>query len=200
MTYDGWHFLAKQGKLRDGSPAASVGGVETFDGQPYLCATGLHACARALDALKYARGAYARRVRLEGVIVGEWDKRTATRRVILAEGDVERTLHLFACDEAERALRLAKVEDPRSWEAIRVKRRWVHGEATDEELAAARIAARAAARAVVWDARDVAWSAARAAARDAARDVAWSTPWAARDDANQRLEAALMAALNEPTP
>ena len=67
-----------------------------------------------------------------------------------------RELHLLACDFAEKVLHLT--DDPRCAEAIRVKRLWVDGKATYEELAAARDAA-----------RDAAWAAARAAAWDAAR-------------------------------
>ena len=78
------------------------------------------------------------------------------------------TLHEFACRCAEGELRKAGVTDDRSWNAIRVKRLWIEGKATDTELAAARAAtARAAtARAAAWDAAwAAAWDAARAAAR-----------------------------------
>ena len=74
-------------------------------------------------------------------------------------------LHEFACRCAEEALRKAGVTDDRSWNAIRVKRLWIEGKATDTELAAAWDAARAAAEAAAWAA---AWAAARAAAWDAA--------------------------------
>ena len=200
--YEGWHFLAERGKLRDGSPAAPVGGVETFDGEPRLCASGLHACARAIDALQYAPGSYVRRVRLEGVVVGEGDKRSATRRVVLAEADATRVLHLFACGEAERALTVAQVKNRRCWSAIETKRRWVDGDATDKELRAASDAASwdaastAASAAAwyaswyaAWDAASAAsWYAAKAAAKAAASAAAW-------DAANGRLESALEDAL-----
>lgn len=67
-------------------------------------------------------------------------------------------LHEFVCRCAEGALRKAGVTDDRSWNAIRVKRLWIEGKATDTELAAARDAARDAALAA---ARDAAWDAAR---------------------------------------
>ena len=73
-------------------------------------------------------------------------------------------LHEFACRCAEDALSRIDNPDPRSINAIVVKRRWIAGEATDEELAAARTAA---------------W-AAQAAAQDAARTAAWATWTAAR--------------------
>lgn len=47
----------------------------------------------------------------------------------------ERRLHLLACDFAEAVLPLA--DDPRSAEALRVKRLWVDGHATEREAAKA---------------------------------------------------------------
>ena len=75
-------------------------------------------------------------------------------------------LHEFACRCAEDALSRIDNPDSRSIHAIAVKHRWIAGEATDEELAAAQAAARTAA-----------W-AAQAAAQDAARTAAWAT-WTA---------------------
>jgi len=53
--------------------------------------------------------------------------------------------HTFACDCAERALEKNKRKgigtDPRSWKAVETKRAWMRGEATDEDLSAARSAA-----------------------------------------------------------
>lgn len=72
-----------------------------------------------------------------------------------------RTLHEFACRCAEEALRKAGVTDDRSWNAIRVKRLWMEGKATDAELYAAETAAWTAARTA---AETAAWNAARAAA------------------------------------
>jgi hypothetical protein len=76
----------------------------------------------------------------------------------------EKELHLLACRYAERALKrereAGREPDARSWEVLRVKRRWVAGRATDEELEAALAAARAAAaRAAVLAAARAAWAA-----------------------------------------
>ena len=71
-------------------------------------------------------------------------------------------LHEFSCRCAEDALSRIDIPDPRSIAAIAVKRRWIAGEATDEELADARDAAWAAAR----DTRDAAWAKARDAQID----------------------------------
>jgi hypothetical protein len=89
-------------------------------------------------------------------------------------------LHEFACRCAENALKLVDGPDPRSVAAIEAKRKWLRGEISDEELAAAEYAARAAAKDA---ARDAAWAAARDAAWAAARDAAWDAAWAAARDA-----------------
>ena len=78
----------------------------------------------------------------------------------------DRVLREHACWCARRALALVPDPDPRRLKAVEVAERFALGEATRDELAAARDAAWAAA----WDA---AWAAAWAAARDAARDAAW---------------------------
>ena len=119
-------------------------------------------------------------------------------------------LHEFACRCAEYALSFVEGPDPRSIAAIEAKRKWLRGEITDAELAAAcdaawdaahdaamyaaRIAARVAAQDVAWViarviAQDAAWAAAKAAARAAAwaatNDAALDTACAARDAARK---------------
>ena len=109
-------------------------------------------------------------------------------------------LHEFACRCAEYALSFVEGPDPRSIAAIEAKRKWLRGEITDAELAAAcdaawdaahdaaMYAARIAARvATMYAARIAAWAAAKAAARAAAwataNDAALDTACAARDAA-----------------
>ena len=72
-------------------------------------------------------------------------------------------LHACACRCAEDVLSRIDNPDPRSINAIVVKRRWIAGEATDEELAAAEDAA--------WVARTSAQGAVEAAARNAQVDM-----------------------------
>ena len=78
----------------------------------------------------------------------------------------DREWRLFAVWCARQVQYLMK--DQRSIDALDVAARFANGEATQEELAAARAAA-----------RDAAWAAARAAARDAAGDAAWAAARAA---------------------
>lgn len=109
--------------------------------------------------------------------------------VVLREDMIDaRTLRLFACDCAERALQRERKHgrepDRRSWDAVAVSRRYAMGKATNRELTAARAAARNAARYAAWAASDAAWYAARDGASDAARDGASDATWyAARDGA-----------------
>ena len=101
-------------------------------------------------------------------------------------------LHEFACRCAEYALSFVESPDPRSIAAIEAKRKWLRGEITDAELAAARVAARVAARIAAQDAarvaariaaQDVAWVIARVMAQDAAWAAARHIVWSAANDA-----------------
>lgn len=94
-------------------------------------------------------------------------------------------LHEFGCVCAEYALSLIENPDPRSIKAIEVKRAWMRGEATDEELDAARDAAFDVACEASWSTTKgaaCAYEAARAA-WDVAGDVAWATAREAANDA-----------------
>ena len=91
----------------------------------------------------------------------------------------DKTLRLFAVACARRVQHL--MTDKRSINALDVAERYANGEATEDELAAARDAAWAAARDSVWSAAsDAAWGAAWSAARDAA--------WAAAGDAEKQAQ------------
>ena len=186
-----WHFLPADRRLRFGDRTlVEPGQTLTVEPPLELCTRGLHASVRPIDALFYAPGPILCRVALSGEILEDKDKVCAEHRTVLWMADATRALHLFACDEAERALQIAKVDEPRCAAAIKTKRRWLDGEATDQELAAARAAASAAARAA---ASAAASAAARAAASAAARDAAWDAARAAaRDAQNERLTAAFL--------
>jgi len=84
--------------------------------------------------------------------------------------------------------------DQRSLNALDVAEAFANGQATKEELDAAREAAKDAAGAAAWDAAgDAAWEAARAA-RDADREAAWAAALAAGDAACDAALAAREAA------
>ena len=103
-----------------------------------------------------------------------------------------RTLHEFALWCAETALTKANVTDERSWNALNVKRLWLDGKATTEELDAAWNAARDATyEATTVSARDAASAAAMDAAWHTAMDAAWA---AAMDAAWYAARAAVSAA------
>lgn len=105
------------------------------------------------------------------------DKLWAVLRVELIYA---RILHEFACWCAEEALIHVENPDERSWNAIKVKRAWLRGEASDAE----RSAAEAAAWSAAWSAaEDAAWSAERSAAWSAARAAAEAAAWAAAEAA-----------------
>ena len=93
----------------------------------------------------------------------------------------DRTNRLFAVWCAREALKLVENPDKRSVNACNVAEKFANGEATKEELVAARDAAGDAARAAgaaAWAAGAAAW-----AAWDAAGDAAWAAAWAAAGDA-----------------
>ena len=171
MTDTYWHFVADD-KLRGGGIPAAPGETERWNGPLVLCRSGLHASKRALNALELApcgRTTQVRLVTLGGQVLHDDDKSVASERTIIASADCTRTLYEYAlwCAESVRHL----MTDARSANALDVRRRWLDGQATDDELAAAGAAARAAAWAA---AGDEAWAAAGDEAWAAARDAAWS--------------------------
>jgi hypothetical protein len=201
-----WHFLRNDRRLNyPPHTLVEVGQKLTVKPPLKLCTWGLHASKRAIDALQYAPGSIACRVELSGEILEGDDKVCATERTVLKMIDATNILHEFACWCAEQALlkerEAGREPDPRSWAAIEAKRKWLRGEITDSELAAAWAAARDAAKEAArtaWDdaartARDAAWATAWAAARAAAWE-ATRTAWAAASDTAW---AAVMAAISE---
>lgn len=190
-----WHFLRGDRELQF-PPHTLVEPGQTLRVEPPLrmCRHGLHASARAIDALRYAPGDMVCRVRLSGEILTDEDKLCASERTVLWMVDATTTLHEFACWCAEQALEqeraVGREPDPRSWAAIKTKRAWLRGECDDATLAAARAAA-AAARAATLAAAAAAAAAWAAAA--AARAAAWSAARAAvREEQNAELERRLM--------
>ena len=161
-----WHWVVKgkDGKLRlrDAREVPAVGEALIHEGEVEMCESGLHASRRVIDALGYIPdGATVLcRVKCEDVVDEQDDKLVCRQRTVVWLHDCEKVLHEAACRFAEHALTIAGIKDDgsnASWNAIHTKRRWLKGEATDDELAAAMDAAGYAARA----AADAAWAAER---------------------------------------
>ena len=162
----GWHWLRNDKRLRyrdgdevDDGEIVEAGSTYVAEGPIELCRNGMHASARALDALEYAPGEIVCYVRLEGELQHDTTKSVGRSRTVLWMVDASDTLHEFACWCAAQALSrerdAGREPDARSWAAIEAKRRWLAHEISDDELAAARAAASDAA----WAARDAAWDA-----------------------------------------
>lgn len=147
---EAWKFLHSNRRLGygDGRPV-SVGVPLEIDGLPILCARGIHASRRAIDALQYAESAIVARVQCDGEIVEGEDKLVCTRLTPLAIFDATDTLRHFA--------RLCGLDVISLWYAPDIV---VHYLRTGDE--SIRAAAWAAARYAAWAAaRDVSWAAAR---------------------------------------
>ena len=179
----GWHFLQKDRRLRWGTQeVVETGKTYTVKGKLEMCYNGLHASARAIDALLYAPGPIVCRVELLGKRIDEEDKSVAQKRRVIVMADATQVLHEFSCHCATAALCLAEVKDKRCWHAIEAKWSWLRGDITDAELTLARNTARdtawdaacGAAGAAAWDA---AKASAKASAWSAARAAAFSATW-----------------------
>ena len=187
-----WHFLKEDYRTGEGNLLVTLGETMTVSPPVKLCHHGLHFSVSVLDALFYAPGPIIQRVEVPDDSILESDKGVAVSRKCLWLYDATNLLHEFACQCAESALMIANVDDERSWNAIHVKREWIAGRASDNELASARDAAWEALMVAAWDAaREAAWDAALASARDAAweasmdaaRAAAWEAARASARDA-----------------
>jgi hypothetical protein len=187
-----WHFVGDA--LRDGRPIPADGVTLKHKGKLELCASGLHASERLIDALQYAPGPILCRVQMGGTIKKESDKLVARQRTILWRIDLTDVLRKFA---RQCALDVAHL-----WNMPFVVRQYL--ETGDKSIrAAAWDAAWTSAMATAWaSARDAASAAARAAANDAARaaanDAASDAAGAAASDAaGAAASAAARAAAND---
>ena len=133
---------------------------------------------------------FAGRKRITWRGVAKWRIPAADRLWVLLRTELvdEAILFEFVCDVAERALMAERAagREPHadSWNAIAVRRRWLRGEATDEDVRQAYVAANAAAYAA--DAAHAAHAARAAAyaayaAAHAARAAAYATYAAERE-------------------
>ena len=159
-----WHFVGDA--LRDGRPVPADGVTLKHKGKLELCASGLHASERIIDALGFAPGPILCRVQMGGTIKKDSDKLVARQRTILWRIDSTDVLRKFA--------RQCALDVAYFWDMPPVVRQYL--ETGDESVKAA---AWAAASAAAW-----------AAARDAARAAASA---AAKDAQNTRLTEMVMA-------
>ena len=67
MTIQAWHFLKYDLIMRDGRGPVEAGQTYTHAGPLEICASGLHASERAIDALRYAPGGAICRVECSGL-------------------------------------------------------------------------------------------------------------------------------------
>lgn len=170
---EAYHFLGADRKLGYGDGReVKVGETLKVDCPLVLCQSGLHASKRAIDALRYARGSVACRVRLGGQIVEGDDKVVATERTCLSMIDAGNVLMRFA--------RLCALDVSHLWGMPDIVRRYL--ETGDQAIrGAAWEVAKDAARAA--DAAkhvgDLTWEVAEATARAAAaaKDAAGALVW-----------------------
>ena len=201
----GWHFIRADMRLGFGDGRkAQIGEWLSVEGEPRVCAYGLHASKRAIDALEYLgwESAVICRVELGGTIVRRDNKMVAQQRRILWAARADAALRDFALDCGTRALQAHYPDAPDAlWHALDLRSAIAEGIEVDH---ATWDAAWAAAWDATWAARDaaraanaatrVAWAATRDNAWDAAKDAAWTarrtlgSPRAAWDAQNRHLE------------
>ena len=170
-----WHFIPDDRMLAHQTPPMAVEPGFIYgepEGPIDICVRGMHGSRRVYDALNYSSSSTLCRVQIWGDIQEHDDKLVGRYREVLAIRDVASELRLWAC----WCIRNTSISggrtvwdllsDPRSRNAVETAERFAQGEATREELAAARSAAWAAA----WAAGDTVWAAARSAA-------AWAAAW-----------------------
>lgn len=171
-----WYFATEERKLRYGdNRSIVVGETHTVDPEKLkLCAYGLHASTRLIDALRYAPGSILYEVELSGKILDGKDKVCASERTYLREIDCTEIIKEFTRKQALISIDKIKVYCIEIDYNIILQ--WLNtGDSNIKE------AARAAASSVVKSASSAAKSASSAArsASSAARS-AWAAAWAAR--------------------
>ena len=146
-SIDAWHFAHAAGRLNEAHPRkVEVGKIYDSKGQFDLRGiTTLKSSRRAIYALTTAlSGPLICRVRVWGE-VAELEERPSQHHHFLAGRHLEvmsvmdgsALLHKFACDCADDALRIAKLDDDKARDGIKAKRAWMQGKINDEELKAA---------------------------------------------------------------
>ena len=181
-----YKFLTAERRSPNGTGRWTVNRWRSVRGELVACSNGLH--ATTADNLLPFFDKQLWRVEIVDEYLWHTDsmgRKLVARRMRIVERIESwngRTARLFAADCAERVLPLFEARSPgdtRPREAIAVVRRFANGDATRDELAAARDAAEAAAGVAAWDAAEaaagaVAWAAARVGSGEGGREAAWA--------------------------
>ena len=185
MSVLAWHFLYEGDKMRCGNVAPADGEWLVFDGEPELCARGLHASIRPFDALQYAPGPILCLVECDDIREQSNDKLVCTRRRIITRMDASEMLRYYARMEALQALQYApslKMDDV-VYDWLMTGDESIRSAAWSAAESAAYSAAESAARSAAWSAaRSAAVLAAESAARSVLRSAATSAATSASAD------------------
>jgi len=156
-----YHFLQEGMTTGFGDePPWTKGETRTWEGKVVFCIAGYHSSPTWLDALEYASGPIACIVDVSRPVEKDDTKQVSKIRTLVDYRDATRTLYLFACDCAERALKMGNVICPQALRhVIEVERLWANGNATNKELN---------------DARREAWLKSWSFAKSSAIAAAWS--------------------------
>ena len=176
-----------------GTGTWKLGEWKEVKGMLVMCENGLHLCNGEEQLLNWLYTVICT-AEYEGERLDGDNKICVRRARVIRKLDTwnERTARLFACDCNEHILNLFEErypDDERPRQTIEVARRYANGDATKEELDAARNVARATARGAAAVAEDVAWS--------AAATVAEGAGWAAVTAAATARTAAAAAEVTE---
>jgi hypothetical protein len=134
-----YHWIKEDMTAGSGSEGPwAVGEERTCKGTIELCHSGYHSSPTLLQALNYAPGTMACIVEISQPLHHDKDKQVSRRRKLVAAVNVRMELLTWAADCAERALvrerEAGREPDRRSWAAIEVLRRYVAGNATEEDV------------------------------------------------------------------
>ena len=158
-TIRAWYVAPHDLRVPRTGELIRVGQTVRCAGPLVLCKHGLHASRDPLDAIGFRADGRTTLVELSGEVLEGDDKLCATERktiAIVGANDGEAIARALACDVAEWAIGWSEQEpDQASVDAIVIARAYLRGDATLEDLCAARSAA-----------GSVAGSAARSAAGD----------------------------------
>ena len=185
-----YYFSTHDKRLRYGDGRRiKTGTTHKVAGPLELCAHGLHASKRIVDALADAPGPYLWLVELSGEIIEGDDKIVATERTYLAGFDATKTLRLFARKQA--LINIEKIKPYCSPDDYDLIVDWLN--TGNESLrSAAEVAAKHTAWAAEASARASVWAAARYAAISAAfsaEAAARAAVWAAAETSTRTAEA-----------